>query len=74
VQPTEQGSSESFELADAEMEEEQEPRTVPEIYSPIEGEVIGRIRVTSEPNAQSYTGCANEGIFVVGTGKWAGEF
>ena len=71
VQPTEQGSSESFELADAEMGEEQEPRTAPEIYSPIEGEVIGRIRVTSEPNAQSYTGCANEGIFVVGTGKWA---
>lgn len=39
-------------------------------FSPIEGEVIGRIRLTASSNTQTYDGCANEGIFVVGTGKW----
>ncbi|CAK5088872.1 unnamed protein product [Meloidogyne enterolobii] len=42
----------------------------PKIYSPIEGELVGRIRVNSEPGAQTYTGCTNEGIFIVGAGKW----
>ncbi|KAL3083328.1 hypothetical protein niasHS_011130 [Heterodera schachtii] len=42
----------------------------PKIYSPIEGEVIGRVRLSASSNSQSYSGCANEGIFVVGTGKW----
>jgi hypothetical protein len=75
VQPPEATSSavddESMELtvADGEMDPE---RTTPHIYSPIEGEVIGRIRVNSEPGAQSYSGCTNEGIFITGTGKWTG--
>jgi len=41
----------------------------PKIYSPIDGNLIGRIRVDNVPG-ESYTGCENEGIFIVGTGKW----
>ncbi|KAF7638035.1 hypothetical protein Mgra_00002488 [Meloidogyne graminicola] len=43
---------------------------IPRIYSPIEGELVGRIRINSEPGAQAYSGCTNEGIFIVGAGKW----
>jgi len=40
----------------------------PHIYSPIDGNVIGRIRLEF---AGTYAGCENEGLFITGTGKWA---
>uniref|UniRef100_A0A1I8AXV3 Peptidase_M23 domain-containing protein n=1 Tax=Meloidogyne hapla TaxID=6305 RepID=A0A1I8AXV3_MELHA len=60
----------SFEEKKEEENNLEEQWGTPRIYSPIEGELVGRIRVNSEPGAQAYTGCTNEGIFIVGAGKW----
>jgi len=49
------------------VEEGDEPRA-PRIYSPIDGNVVGRIRL--DYSSGTYAGCENEGLFVVGTGKW----
>lgn len=71
LQPSEGVSSEQLmELAD---ESDNEGNSVPKVFSPIEGEAIGRIRLNSEPGSQSYSGCSNEGIFIIGTGKWTGK-
>uniref|UniRef100_A0A7E4V5E8 Peptidase_M23 domain-containing protein n=1 Tax=Panagrellus redivivus TaxID=6233 RepID=A0A7E4V5E8_PANRE len=42
----------------------------PVIYSPIEGELIGRKRLNFDQANRRYEGCENEGLFIVGTGKW----
>lgn len=42
----------------------------PWIYSPIDGEAIGRIRLRQ--NDTKYDGCDNDGLFIVGTGAWQG--
>jgi hypothetical protein len=42
----------------------------PWIYSPIDGEAIGRIRLRQ--NDTKYDGCDNDGLFIVGTGVWQG--
>jgi len=41
----------------------------PKIYSPIDGNIIGRIRL-EHIHGRSYSGCSNEGIFIMGTDKW----
>ncbi|KAI3422481.1 hypothetical protein GPALN_012989 [Globodera pallida] len=65
VQPEEPNSFESPEQA-----MDDKLSLTPKIYSPIEGEVVGRVRLSASSNTQSYLGCSNEAIFVVGTGKW----
>lgn len=50
-------------------EEGFEQNTSPRIFSPIEGSVIGRMRLDNSPG-ESYSGCENDGIFIVGSGKW----
>ncbi|KAI1706837.1 peptidase family m23 domain-containing protein [Ditylenchus destructor] len=47
--------------------EENELRA-PRIYSPIDGNIIGRVRI--DYSSGTYAGCGNEGLFIVGTGKW----
>ncbi|UMM18724.1 hypothetical protein L5515_014655 [Caenorhabditis briggsae] len=49
---------------------EDSPR-VPMIYSPIAGETVGRIRLFTDGNG-AYTGCDNDGIFIVGIDDWLG--
>ncbi|CAI5442771.1 unnamed protein product [Caenorhabditis angaria] len=44
---------------------------VPLIFSPIDGEIVGRIRLYSDNN-NAYNGCDNDGIFIVGAEKWIG--
>uniref|UniRef100_A0A0N5A477 Peptidase_M23 domain-containing protein n=1 Tax=Parastrongyloides trichosuri TaxID=131310 RepID=A0A0N5A477_PARTI len=39
-----------------------------DIYSPIEGKIIGRTRLNFEQGL--YEGCDNEGIFITGQGQW----
>jgi len=59
-------------LADDEDDETDDIQTrAPVIYSPIEGHIIGRKRLRFDPGNQRYDGCDNEGLFIVGTGKWA---
>ena len=41
----------------------------PKIFSPIDGNIIGRIRLNHSTG--SYAGCNNEGLFIVGNGKWS---
>jgi len=50
--------------------DETEPRA-PMINSPIEGSMLGRIRVDHDDKENNYKGCDNDGLLVVGTGKWA---
>ncbi|KAH7724650.1 Protein K05F1.5 [Aphelenchoides avenae] len=38
------------------------------VYSPIDGDLIGRIRLEYVDGV--YSGCGNEGLFISGTGKW----
>uniref|UniRef100_A0A0N5BZZ0 Peptidase_M23 domain-containing protein n=1 Tax=Strongyloides papillosus TaxID=174720 RepID=A0A0N5BZZ0_STREA len=40
----------------------------PDIYSPIEGSIIGRTRLNFDQGI--YEGCDNEGIFITGAGQW----
>ncbi|KAI6189324.1 Peptidase M23 domain-containing protein [Aphelenchoides fujianensis] len=40
----------------------------PTIYSPIEGEVLGRVRLNHAGNI--YSGCENDAVFITGTGTW----
>lgn len=42
----------------------------PEVRAPIDAEVIGRVRLSR--TGGTYKGCENDGIFLVGTGKWKG--
>lgn len=44
------------------------PRS-PVIYSPISGKFIGRVRL-QQNDEDEYSGCANDGIVIVGTDKW----
>ncbi|CAJ0950456.1 unnamed protein product, partial [Mesorhabditis belari] len=53
------------------VEEDGESPKAPLIYSPIEGELIGRTRLAFDANG-AYSGCENDGIFIVGTRDWAG--
>ncbi|XGW12190.1 hypothetical protein V3C99_013128 [Haemonchus contortus] len=46
-------------------------KRAPLIYSPIAGELVGRTRLVFDPNG-AYTGCDNDGMFIVGTGDWIG--
>lgn len=47
----------------------EQPRA-PDIYSPIDAEVIGRSRLYSKQGA--YIGCDNNGVVLIGTGAWKG--
>lgn len=40
----------------------------PLVYSPIEGEILGRVRLNYKGNI--YAGCENDAIFITGTGTW----
>ncbi|CAD6196604.1 unnamed protein product [Caenorhabditis auriculariae] len=51
-------------------DDDEDPR-VPVIYSPISGEIMGRVRLFSDHNG-AYSGCDNEGMFIVGTEQWIG--
>ena len=44
----------------------------PRVFAPIDGEYIGRVRLRQN-SEDEYTGCSNDGIVIVGTGKWASE-
>uniref|UniRef100_A0AC34QGC8 Uncharacterized protein n=1 Tax=Panagrolaimus sp. JU765 TaxID=591449 RepID=A0AC34QGC8_9BILA len=58
-------------MAEEENEETDDIETrAPIIYSPIEGEIIGRKRLHFDFANQRYEGCDNEGIFIVGTNRW----
>ncbi|VDN55583.1 unnamed protein product [Dracunculus medinensis] len=48
-------------------DDEEQPRA-PDIYSPIDAEVIGRSRLYSKQGA--YIGCDNNGVVLIGTGAW----
>lgn len=51
-------------------DDDEDPRA-PMIYSPIAGETVGRIRLFTDANG-AYTGCDNDGIFIVGIDDWMG--
>ncbi|CAB3404606.1 unnamed protein product [Caenorhabditis bovis] len=51
--------------------EDGEDTRIPMIYSPIAGEVVGRIRLFTDYNG-AYSGCDNDGIFIIGTENWMG--
>ncbi|CAD5214601.1 unnamed protein product [Bursaphelenchus xylophilus] len=55
----------SEEIADASYED---APLAPTIYSPIEGEILGRMRLNFKNNV--YAGCSNEALFIQGTGTW----
>jgi hypothetical protein len=58
-------------LAEEDDEETDEIKTkAPVIYSPIEGEIIGRKRLRFDNSNHRYEGCDNEALFIIGTGKW----
>ncbi|KAI6171761.1 Peptidase M23 domain-containing protein [Aphelenchoides besseyi] len=40
----------------------------PTIYSPIEGEILGRVRLNHAGNI--YAGCENDAVFITGIGTW----
>ncbi|EYC16206.1 hypothetical protein Y032_0034g2856 [Ancylostoma ceylanicum] len=46
-------------------------KRAPLIYSPIAGELVGRTRLVFDQNG-AYSGCDNDGMFIVGTGDWIG--
>ncbi|KAE9416811.1 hypothetical protein Angca_004035, partial [Angiostrongylus cantonensis] len=46
-------------------------KRVPLIFSPIAGELVGRTRLVIDQNG-AYSGCDNDGMFIVGTGDWIG--
>ncbi|VDN17790.1 unnamed protein product [Gongylonema pulchrum] len=48
---------------------DEEESRVPDIYSPIDAEVIGRSRLYAIQGV--YTGCDNNGVVLVGTGAWS---
>lgn len=50
-------------------EDDEEESRAPDIYSPIDAEVIGRSRLYAIQGV--YTGCDNNGVVLVGTGAWA---
>lgn len=45
---------------------------MPDIYSPIDAEFIGRTRLYAIQG--TYTGCDNNGVVLVGTGAWKGMY
>uniref|UniRef100_A0A915DFS9 Peptidase M23 domain-containing protein n=1 Tax=Ditylenchus dipsaci TaxID=166011 RepID=A0A915DFS9_9BILA len=47
---------------------EEDELRAPQIYSPIDGNIIGRVRL--DYSTGTYAGCGNEGLFIVGNGKW----
>jgi len=44
---------------------------VPDILSPIEAKFLGRFRPWNLTTNEVYA-CENDGVFLVGTGKWSG--
>ncbi|KJH44422.1 peptidase, M23 family [Dictyocaulus viviparus] len=46
-------------------------KRAPMVLSPIDGELLGRTRLVFDQNG-AYSGCDNDGMFIVGTGEWIG--
>uniref|UniRef100_A0A1I7XU61 Peptidase_M23 domain-containing protein n=1 Tax=Heterorhabditis bacteriophora TaxID=37862 RepID=A0A1I7XU61_HETBA len=53
------------------VKEEGDEIRAPLVYSPITGEVVGRTRLVFDQNG-AYSGCDNDGMFIVGTEDWIG--
>ncbi|KAF8362531.1 lect-2 [Pristionchus pacificus] len=52
-----------------EEDDEEGKRRAPIIYSPINGEIMGRARTHFDANGY-YSGCENDAVFIVGTDQW----